>query len=63
MSDHDLPLSVIVLAVLLLIPSREWIDRRIRSERARRVVLIGTWLLALAAVAIWLVRVALSIFA
>jgi len=59
MSDLDVWITVIVLGALVLIPGRAWIGRRIRSERARRIALIVTWLLALAAVAVWLVRFAM----
>ena len=63
MSDLEQWISVIVLGVLVLIPGRAWIERRIRAERARRIVLIGTWLLALVAAAIWLVRFAMFLMA
>jgi hypothetical protein len=56
-------MSVVVLGILLLIPSRGWIERRIRSERARRIVRIGTLLLALAAVAVWLGRLGMYLMA
>jgi hypothetical protein len=63
MSDLDVGITVTVLGVLVLIPGRAWIERRIRSERARRIVLIATWLFALAAVAVWLVRFAMFLMA
>jgi len=63
MSDSDEWISVVVLGILLLIPSRGWIERRIHSERARRIVRIGTLLLALAAVAVWLGRLGMYLMA
>ena len=63
MSDLDVGITVTVLGVLVLIPGRAWIERRIRSERARRIVLIATWLFAIAAVAVWLVRFAMFLMA
>ena len=63
MSDLDVGITVTVLGVLVLIPGLAWIERRIRSERARRIVLIATWLFALAAVAVWLVRFAMFLMA
>jgi len=63
MSDSDEWISVVVLGVLVLIPGRAWIERRIRSERARRIVRIGTLLLALAAVAVWLGRLGVYLMA
>ena len=42
MSDLDVWITVIVLGALVLIPGRAWIERRIRSARARRIVLIVT---------------------
>jgi hypothetical protein len=63
MSDLDRWMSVVVLGILLLIPSRGWIERRIRSERARRIVRTGTLLLALAAVAVWLGRLGVYLMA
>ncbi len=63
MSDLDRWISVVVPGILLLIPSRGWIERRIRSERARRIVRIGTLLLALAAVAVWLGRLGVHLMA
>ncbi len=63
MSDLDVWITVIVLGALVLIPGRAWIERRIRSARARRIVLIATWLFALAAVAVWLVRFAMFLMA
>lgn len=56
MSDLDHWITVVVLGILLLLPSREWIERRIRSEHARRIVRTVTLLLALAAVSVWLGR-------
>jgi hypothetical protein len=63
MSDLDEWISVIVVGALVLIPARAWIERRIRSERARRIVLTATWIFALAAVAVWLVRFAMFLMA
>jgi hypothetical protein len=63
MSDLDQWMSVVVLGILLLIPSRGWIERRIRSERARRIVRTVTLLLALAAVAVWLGRLGMYLMA
>ena len=63
MSDLDEWISVIVVGALVLIPARAWIERRIRSERARRIVLTATWTFAFAAVAVWLVRFAMFLMA
>jgi hypothetical protein len=63
MSDLDEWISVIEVGALVLIPARAWIERRIRSERARRIVLTATWIFALAAVVVWLVRFAMFLMA